>query len=538
MEAFSTAAQEKKAEWLDSARSLLDSRRYVYVSSEQCEVTLTETVKCDQLENYSRRIEESIAAQQRLLLRVTTRHEAEALLTDLSMNFTEKVHQYEAILETKTRDIDSLQAADDALMQQRLQKLVTQRRQQQRASTATADPAAHPEKPRRKKSFYLGGGDEDHDEMGLAAAAASLAATIPATSGGEPETERVASVGSLNSLHCDDEGEISSASASPSTVSLPSSAASTTTSAFPSPALTPATDDEDFLRSFGEPAVCVGDDVDSPTSVFDLPRFRLDLERSLSPAYHGKIYRAQLQHFDSHLGERGSGVSPATGEEADIVQLWWACERDLPHCAYQILSFTEPGRRRTLANASRTAEASYGPFHVACRRGNPLLVKILLAFGASPALQSGEGFTPLHYAAEGGSLEVLSILLATAKGDHAGLGCLLQTSATSSGAGITPLSVAALRGDLPMARELLTRAENLPAPFGRRLKRQLLRTHSQLETRGLLGTPLEIATRHSHREMVLFLLAQGSDPLITEVEYHPLEHLHPPTAQVVAIVTR
>jgi len=274
--------------------------------------------------------------------------------------------------------------------------------------------------------------------------------------------------------------------------------------------------EDDVFRSFEE-LPTFGAQLDSPTTAtaplrfFEHPRFQLDVERSLSPHPQSK-FREQLAQF-SH----GSGQVTQRAESADdLVRLWWACERTLPYCVYQVLFFSSPERRRRLANSASTAESYCGPLHAACRQGHLLLVKMLLAFGADPNLPSSEGLSPLHYAVEGGNLEVLSALLATAKGDPAKIALMLEKAPSSR---CTPLAIAAQKGFLPLAKELLTRAENLPPAVGRRLKRQMLKSVSSLDSQGLRGTPLEIATLYGHREMVLFLLNHGADPIITEVDY-------------------
>lgn len=328
------------------------------------------------------------------------------------------------------------------------------------------------------------------------------------------------SVGSLESLITEEDAGMEATSTSVSSSSTASSSTSGSSQDF-------FADEDDLLKSFSEPGHAREDSSEPTVPMFESPRFTLDLERSLSPMHHSKAYRSQLELFHSGRRRPSAGPGEATSsseedeeeeEDGDITRLWLACERALPHCAHQLLSITSPERRRILANAPSTSESPCGPLHAACRRANTLLVKILLASGASPELRSAEGLTPLHYAVEGGSLEILSILLGSAKGDDAKLIRLLE-GALSSPAGFTPLSAAARQGNIQLARELLTRTENLPAPLGRRLKRRFLKARSEVEAQELQGTPLEIATRNGHREMVLFLLNQGADPLVMVVDY-------------------
>ena len=81
----------------------------------------------------------------------------------------------------------------------------------------------------------------------------------------------------------------------------------------------------------------------------------------------------------------------------------------------------------------------------AARRGNVAAVRSLLSEGADPNAARGDGMSALHLAAEGGSLEVVRVLI------DAGA----RIEATTSIGGYTPLHVASANAHAPVVEALL-----------------------------------------------------------------------------------
>jgi ankyrin repeat protein len=64
---------------------------------------------------------------------------------------------------------------------------------------------------------------------------------------------------------------------------------------------------------------------------------------------------------------------------------------------------------------SRTA-TNKTPFHLACIRGDPLLIRYLLDNGASVSVVDRDGSTPLHYLCETENHEMIKEILPLCKG--------------------------------------------------------------------------------------------------------------------------
>jgi ankyrin repeat protein len=102
-----------------------------------------------------------------------------------------------------------------------------------------------------------------------------------------------------------------------------------------------------------------------------------------------------------------------------------------------------------LADLADPAPGRLSVLHHAARRGDVLLVGLLLAAGASPNKRTHDGSSPLYLAALGGSLEVVRALLAAG-----------ADTRTTTNQGYSALAAARVGGN-PAVVELLS---SLPQP--------------------------------------------------------------------------
>ncbi len=133
------------------------------------------------------------------------------------------------------------------------------------------------------------------------------------------------------------------------------------------------------------------------------------------------------------------------------------------------------------------------PLIAAAAAGDLELVEVLLARGANPDAQAGDGRTPLHAAVEsegGESLAVVARLIAAGADLHVvGMN------------GWTPLHLAAARGFEPKARLLLDAG-------------------AEVDRRATIDgeeTPLQEAARAGRPEAIPLLLERGADPFLRDL---------------------
>jgi ankyrin repeat protein len=178
-----------------------------------------------------------------------------------------------------------------------------------------------------------------------------------------------------------------------------------------------------------------------------------------------------------------------------------------------------PGTMALAASAEQTAS-----FFRAVQIDDPGAVKSLLAAGVNPNMQNPVGGEPaLVIAAREGSMRVLQALLdspgiqvdATAlngntalmmaafKRNRAAAEALLARGAAVNRPGWTPLHYAAASGDEDIARLLIKRGAKIDAVS---------------PPASGAYTPLMMAAREAHPDMVAFLTQQGANPKLTNSE--------------------
>ena len=165
------------------------------------------------------------------------------------------------------------------------------------------------------------------------------------------------------------------------------------------------------------------------------------------------------------------------------------------------------GRRPFVAGAKSECECGdywdddggrpWTPLHFAAQNGHLEVVRLLLERGANVNAQNTDELwwrerrTPLHFAAQNGHLDVVRLLLERGANVNA---------ETSGVAGWTPLHFAAQNGHLEVVRVLLERGANVNA-----------QTTLFWEDADARRTPLHYATKNGHLEVVRLLLERGAN---------------------------
>ena len=136
------------------------------------------------------------------------------------------------------------------------------------------------------------------------------------------------------------------------------------------------------------------------------------------------------------------------------------------------------------AQASMTVVVgNYGtPLHQAARKGHKEIVSVLLDAGCPIDVVSSEGRSALHFAARSGAVDVIGVLV------EGGLDVNIEDNV-----GCTPLHWASTCGELETVRELLRLGAN----------------SSMTVVAGNYGTPLHVAARGGHKEVMSVLLDAG-----------------------------
>jgi cytohesin len=133
--------------------------------------------------------------------------------------------------------------------------------------------------------------------------------------------------------------------------------------------------------------------------------------------------------------------------------------------------------------------------HYAAEGGSVEAVKILLAAGADPDAADGLGQTPLHWTAAGGHLEASKALLDTGADPRA-----------ADDNGRTPMHMAAFGGNKAIVELLLAHGVN----------------HDRADDDG--RTPLHLAATGGHKAVVELLLARDADVRAKDLAGHTLLH--------------
>jgi ankyrin repeat protein len=90
----------------------------------------------------------------------------------------------------------------------------------------------------------------------------------------------------------------------------------------------------------------------------------------------------------------------------ETTELNHACARgDLEHVEFPVAKWS------CYAGISVAGNDGNTPLHYACEGGNLEVVKFLIDSGADVSVAGNDGNTPLHYACEGGNLEVVKFLI-------------------------------------------------------------------------------------------------------------------------------
>lgn len=161
--------------------------------------------------------------------------------------------------------------------------------------------------------------------------------------------------------------------------------------------------------------------------------------------------------------------------------------RGLPILCWAISTENEPLARFLLArgvdaNIKSISRCDETPLHYAAKGDNLGLLSLLLENGANTRAQSSNGLIPLHYAASGCNPEVVRLLL----GDSTDLNA-------KDWRGLTPLHHAAFK-NCPKIVDLL------------------LEKGAELETRDPRGnTPLHFAVHSNRHEVIKLLLKEGAN---------------------------
>jgi len=101
----------------------------------------------------------------------------------------------------------------------------------------------------------------------------------------------------------------------------------------------------------------------------------------------------------------GQGEDANSAEGDGLSALHWAARRDEPEIAKVLLA-------SDATTDAKTRNGAYTPLHEASKAGNPAVARVLLEAGADPgAMTTTGGATPLHFAAISGSATTVDVLL-------------------------------------------------------------------------------------------------------------------------------
>ncbi|XP_026318095.1 ankyrin repeat and SAM domain-containing protein 1A-like isoform X3 [Hyposmocoma kahamanoa] len=179
----------------------------------------------------------------------------------------------------------------------------------------------------------------------------------------------------------------------------------------------------------------------------------------------------------------------------------------------------------------------YTPLHHACLRGHKEIVQLLLSVDASPCIVDKKGATPLHLAAWKGDADIVNMLLAH-KNPPVNVDQMTSDQETA-------LLIAARSGYVVVVEQLLLAgadvtvkniteetALDLAAHYGRlETVQHLLRVRPDLVNpykypicrgRSFSSTPLHLAAKNGHKDVVTVLLNAGVDPNVHTQNGTPL----------------
>jgi ankyrin repeat protein len=209
------------------------------------------------------------------------------------------------------------------------------------------------------------------------------------------------------------------------------------------------------------------------------------------------------------------GADPKQRDEDNISPLEWALYYGYEDTANLLLNHG--------ADPFGDESGDASPLHIACARGNKRLVERLMTYGCDPNCKDRKGRTSLHVAI---SNDVdLAILVSK----------IVNPFISDPLSGINPLHGSCSKGLKEIAEALLDH----PSLNGDS-KKDILKEKSNCdETSRLNETPLEIALKGSHKELVRMLLAKGADPNEKDTygkKYvERLPSMHPDIAEVLLL---
>lgn len=184
-----------------------------------------------------------------------------------------------------------------------------------------------------------------------------------------------------------------------------------------------------------------------------LLRLGADPSRRDSAGFSPLTYSLQGENLEnfSLLLEKGSGVDPVPSSQGTYSPLAMACDHGLLPAVKALIQQGADVNWRSAAGATAIKYAAAGG-HADCLRS------VLDAGGAAAAYDS-EGFSPIHNAADSGSVEALSVLLS------AGVDVDLPIRAPSDDAGRTALNRAGAFGNREAVEYLLDKGASANRVF-------------------------------------------------------------------------
>ncbi|KAK7081544.1 hypothetical protein SK128_002378 [Halocaridina rubra] len=174
------------------------------------------------------------------------------------------------------------------------------------------------------------------------------------------------------------------------------------------------------------------------------------------------------------LAEKGENLNVSDKQKKNV--LHYAAERNALEALRFLLKY------QVLKNIIDAEDRSYyTPLHLAIKRDADECALLLLEHGASPVKKSASGMTPLHLAADKGSISVCEVLLSRKD---------VQVSQEND-AKATPLHMAALRGSVDVCQMLIRKGARITA----------------VDDKG--RTALHVASAEGHEKAVKFLSKRG-----------------------------